>query len=503
VQTETEPLLDAAGLGALRVALDEFTGEAVHDALGLVGRAAQERGDVEGALRELAGDDRVSTLVKLFLLGGAVPADDATAALDPLSPAEATKLIESTDGHSRARYEIRPYSEDGGPDWLVVSDFGSDVRPGPVADDHVLGIGGASLTLAQSTMRPPVRRALDIGVGSGVQSLHLARHATSVTATDLSRRALRMAATTAALSSVTWDLRQGSLLEPVADETFDLIVANPPFVVSPGLLPGAGGHEYRDSGMVGDGVCRALIRGIPSRLNPGGSASLLANWIVPSDGDWAARLGEWLSGSACDAWIWQREVLSPGEYVTLWLRDAGERPGSPAWIAKYEHWVAWFERTEVVAVGMGLVTLWKPVVDGGTILVCEDVPQAVQQPAGTHLPAWIARQRWLRDTSDRALLDAVFLPAPDLIRARFDLHQDGWQRARIELRQSHGMRWELETDDAIARLVGACDGQLPLRIAVEVLASSLDMSADELGELAIPAIRDLISRGFLEPAQLS
>ena len=47
-------------------------------------------------------------------------------------------------------------------------------RPGrPLREDHVLGIGGASTTLASWTPRPHVDRALDLGTGCGVQALHL------------------------------------------------------------------------------------------------------------------------------------------------------------------------------------------------------------------------------------------------------------------------------------------------------------------------------------------
>ncbi len=83
------------------------------------------------------------------------------------------------DGDSvRAAVEVRPYGEAVSTDpWWVVSDFGSDVRPGPLEPDHVLGIGAASLSLAGATIRTPVGRALDIGTGCGVQALHLNGHA--------------------------------------------------------------------------------------------------------------------------------------------------------------------------------------------------------------------------------------------------------------------------------------------------------------------------------------
>src|SRR5206468_7044146 len=98
---------------------------------------------------------------------------------------------------------------------------------------HVLGVGGASLMLARCAFRRPVGRVLDLGTGCGVQALHAARHAGSVTATDVSARALAFAAFTLALNGVRAQLRQGDLLEPVRGEVFDQVVSNPPFVITP------------------------------------------------------------------------------------------------------------------------------------------------------------------------------------------------------------------------------------------------------------------------------
>jgi hypothetical protein len=50
----------------------------------------------------------------------------------------------------------------------------------------------------------------------------------------------------------------------------------------------------------------------------------------------------------------QREVADPGEYVGLWLSDAGLRPGTGVWWLGYQHWMDWFDPNDVVAVGMGL-----------------------------------------------------------------------------------------------------------------------------------------------------
>ena len=499
-------LLDEQATTRLRSALTGYTVDAVHDRLGLVGYAALARGDLAGVARRIDGDDPLATMITLFLLGGEVADRAAGAAFDPLplDDAVAAGLLARRGGTVRAALDVRPYAEAGpglpaapaGDDrWWVVSDFGSDMREGPLAADHVLGIGAASLTLAQATPREPVARALDVGTGCGVQALHLAKHAEHVVATDISERALRLAATTAALSDQEWELRRGSLLEPVAGEQFDLVVANPPFVVSAGGV----GHEYRDGGLAGDGVSEALVRGLPGVLAEGGTGQLLANWVITDEQPWPERVGEWLAGSGCDAWIWQREVAEPGEYVSLWLRDAGERPGTGRWRARYAAWLDWFDAARVAAVGMGLITVWR---SGATepVVVCEDVPQAVEQPVGPHLRPWHERQRWLRAADDPALLAAVLRPAAGLVLDRSAVLGDGgWAEASARLRQSHGLRWELEVDDAVAALVAGCDGTAPLVRPVQVLAAALGEPVDAVAAAVGPVVRDLIGRGFLEP----
>ena len=77
-------------------------------------------------------------------------------------------------------------------------------------------MGPAATTVAQWTPRHPVRRALDLGTGCGVQALHLRTHTDQVVATDLSERALSFARVTTTLNGVAVDLRPGSLFDPVA-----------------------------------------------------------------------------------------------------------------------------------------------------------------------------------------------------------------------------------------------------------------------------------------------
>jgi methylase of polypeptide subunit release factors len=496
------PLLAERELEQFRTALDEFTVDGVAQLLGSTGRSAQARGDLAGMARATrrAPDRRLATLVRMFVLGQPVTAADADRALAPLprAAAETAGLVESSGGETRALLDVRPYGEVGGHPWWVVSDFGADVRPGPLAPDHVLGVGAASVTLAQAVPRAPVRRALDIGTGSGVQALHLSRHAGQVCATDTSRRALRCAATTAALCGQHWDLRAGSLFEPVADETFDLVVANPPFVVSSGGAR-SGRYDYRDSGFAGDEVSARLLRGVGHLLAPDGLAVLLVNWLLDRDGEWPDRPSDWLGSAPCDAWVWQREVAEPGEYVTLWLRDAGEVPGSARFSALYDEWLDWFDRSGAVAVGMGMAVLWRTS-HPSPIRIFDDVAQQVEQPAGPVLSSWIRRQRWLARRSDAELLASSLRPAADLVRTTSQqLSNSGWTEAGSRLRQSTGMRWEIDVDDALAALIAGMTVAPSPQIAVTVLAGSLGLPTDDVVAAVVPVIRDLVSRGFLTP----
>ncbi len=74
---------------------------------------------------------------------------------------------------------------------------------------------------------------------------------------------------------------------------------------------------------------------------------------------WEDRLRSWLGD--CDAWVVQRELMDPPEYVELWLKDAGLHPsmgGDPAaYREQYDAWLDWFERSRVSGVGIGWINV--------------------------------------------------------------------------------------------------------------------------------------------------
>jgi hypothetical protein len=223
--------------------------------------------------------------------------------------------------------------------------------------------------------------------------------------------------------------------------------------------------------------------------------------MITADEQWQDRLSGWLGASDCDAWIWQREVADPAEYVTLWLRDAGEQPGSQTWRSKYDRWLDWFAENGVLAVGMGLVNLHRSGLSA-SVIVAEDVPQAVEQPIGAEIAGWFSRQDWLRSTGPGGMLDAPFTVVPDLVyEQRALLGPTGWQSAASQLRQARGMRWELDTDAAVAGLLSSCTGQVPLRASLALVAELQGLDSAAVTSALLPVVADLVQRGILLPPE--
>jgi methylase of polypeptide subunit release factors len=489
-------LLAPALVDRLRDALAAagFGYDAVAALLGPTAHAALGRNETTPGLRATRGGSPLETLVRLWPLQAPVAAERAERALPGLvEPLAAAGLLERSGGEVRALVDVRPYADEGR-GWWVVSDLtpGLDGAPIAVGPDHVLGISSASSSLAQLTVRAPFDRALDLGTGCGVQALHLAEHVREIVATDVNERALAMTRLNARLNGVGVDVRDGSLYEPVAGERFDLIVTNPPFVVSP-----ATGERlvYRDSGLPGDEMVRRVVTGAPAHLNPGGWAQVLANWVHRRGEPWQDRVGGWLAGTGCDAWVVQREVADPAEYVELWLKDAGVH-GRPDYPERYDAWLAWFEEQGVEGVGFGWLHLRR--VDRDPVVHLEEWPFEVEQPLGPEVADRARRTDFLAARDDEALLAAR-------LTVRVDVRQETVGEVgaddpeSIVLRQQRGMRRARQVDTVEAGLVGASDGDLTVGQILDALATLLGEDPAALRRDRVAGVRELLADGFLVP----
>jgi methylase of polypeptide subunit release factors len=492
------PHLSPTSAEALRTALGRarYSTDGVRELLGPSAHAALGRGEVEPAFRATRDGGELGVLVRLLLLGATEPDPAVTAALAPLTPAEAAAagLLTPTADGWRAALDLRPYGDDDG-DWWVLSDL--DARRQD--RDHVTGVGGASLTLAAATVRRPVGSLLDLGTGCGVQALHAGRHAGTVTATDVAPRALAMARATFALNTVDVELVEGPWLEPVAGRRFDQIVSNPPFVPGPARVD----YVYRDSGQDGDAALAALLRSLPDHLEPGGVAQLLGSWLHVRGEDWPDRVRSWLPAGV-DAWIVQREVSDPALHVGTWQRDAGLDLASPTARAQAGVWLDWMERERVEAVGFGFLTLRR--LDMGSAdeptVVFEDLLGDVSEPLGQETAGWLDRVDWLRaHAADEALLGAPLAVAPSVVLETYaEPGAEGWTQVGAAVARLDGPRWRHEVDGPAAALLAGCQGALALGELVELLAVAHDRPAGELVAATLPAVREFVRHGVLVPA---
>ena len=518
--------------------------EAVAALLGEVAEAALRREIRLPALRAVRAalavgpePSPVAVLTALFMLGEPVPAAALDAALPRTTAAGAVAigLVGEPDetGCVRALVDLRPHEavDDAGEvRWWVASDLGELVTGRALAPDHVLGVGGAGLTLAGLTPRTRVGTALDLGCGCGIQTLYLLRHAEHVVATDISARALAFTAFNAALAGVSvtgvpgagsdiapgsdsapdtasgvgrLELLHGSLLEPVAGRRFDLIASNPPFVLTPPAVREAGLPlmEYRDAG---GPILPGLVAGLGEHLEPGASAVMLGNWEHRGTGSWRDAVAAWLP-EEFDAWILEREVQDPVEYATMWLRDGGLTPerDPEAFDAALEAWIDDFEARDVRGVGFGYLIVHRPQSPREPWRLLEEVTTSGQGVLGPHVAEVLEARERLAGLDDEAVADLCPLLASDVTEERH-LIPGAAEPTVILLRQGGGLGRTLQASTAVAALAGVADGELSVGQVASAVAALSELNAADAAALRaemVEAARHLLTTGFLRPGK--
>jgi methylase of polypeptide subunit release factors len=503
------PVPDRALCAALADDLRDagYDGPAIRSAWGGVADEAIGRGLRFPAERALEGrEDPLAVLARLFTLGMPQPAELVDAAL-PRTRGDGLVGLglarrEGSGIRPLALVRAQPFADDAGDGgWWIASDLDEAALGGPLPEDHVLGVGGASMTLAALQLPTPAARGLDLGTGCGIQALRARRNIDEVVATDVSQRALGFARLNALLNGVeAIVVRAGSLFEPVAGEQFDRIASNPPFVITP-RIAGVPEYEYRDGGMVGDDLVSEFVRGAGAHLAPGGVAQLLGNWETRDGVDGLDRLRGWVDSSAVplDAWVIEREILDPLAYAELWIRDGGTVPGDPEFARLAQAWLDDFAARDVTAIGFGYILLRRPTAGAPTLARYERVGGPLGSAAlGGHLADSLAVHDRLAALDDDALAASVLTVAPDVTEARH--HLPGAEAPSvIELRQGGGFARVLEVDPALAALAGASDGDLTVGALIAAIADLMEVDAAALRADLLPRVRELAFTGFLRP----
>ncbi len=465
---------DPAAIDRVRAGL----AAAGYDATGLKRALGREgyvprAGERPPALDELDAGDPLATLIPLFLLELPVPREDAERCLD-LGAAVALGLVEDGD-EVVAHVRFVPSGH---------AVFVSDLERGG-GEEHVLGVTPSSALLGNLSVRRPVARALDLGTGGGIQAYLLAKHAEHVVATDVNARALEFARFNLALNGARGvELRQGSWLEPVAGERFDLVVCNPPFVISPESR-----YTYRDSGLPADELVRRLVADLPSLLEEGGTAQLLLSWVVREGEAWAEPVARWLEGGCCDALLLRYRLDGPESYAAHWNRDDD---------AAAESWVSWYRELGAVAIAYGSLALRRRA-EGGSFLAAEVASDRLE-PAGDHVARILDAQALLATTTDAELLDRAYVLAPDHLLVQGLVCRDGdWEVEDAVLHLREGLAFEAEVDAFTASLLARLDAGITLRAALEEGMAAFGLARAGVHASGLPLVRRMVELGFLLP----
>jgi len=151
-----------------------------------------------------------------------------------------------------------------------------------------------------------VRRAVDIGCGSGAGALLIAQAcpAAEVLAVDINQQALRLTQVNAALAGLDHVVPAYSNLLQEVHGDFDLIVANPPYMLDPQQ------RAYRHGGgRLGAGLSLKIVDTALNRLAPGGTLLLYTGVAMVNGRDpFLQALQQRLSSLPCD---WRYRELDP------------------------------------------------------------------------------------------------------------------------------------------------------------------------------------------------
>jgi len=421
----------AAALGAALRALD-YDADTIEDLLD--GEVAGDREEVVVAERRLS-ESALDNAVRFLYLQ--LPVAERRLPAGVAGPAVALGLAARRGDELVPSSRIVPVDE-----ILLASDgFTRDADDPP---DYVATYTPTARTCDLLTPRPRVRRALDVGTGSGIHALLAAQHARVAVATDVNPRALAYTELNAALNGIdNVECRQGSFFEPAGGETFDLITCNAPFVVSPETR-----WTYRDSAFRGDDLTRHVVLEAAARLAEGGYATLLGSWLIVDEDLPEQRPAAWVKETRCDGWILTSIESDALEHAATW--NGSFFADARTYASVLEQWTRYLGELGARGVGEGAILLHRR--EGRPTLRVDEIDEDTLDDAGAQIVRAFANRPRVKDIVDLELQRSMALRLERTL---------GKRKAEIVLEEGTGSI--LPTTAAAAGVVELLDGRKSLR----------------------------------------
>lgn len=424
-------------------------------------------------------------LAKAFFLGTAVEAETANALLP--------------DGFVRSCLQSGLLTQDG-TDYrptAIVAPVGtallaSDLQRIEYQDEEqfVPALCDAALHLNAVAIRQRVGKTLDLCSGFALHGVLSCPHSETVVASDLNPRAAAFARFNAALNGFE-NLRAvtGSLFEAVKGERFNLILANPPFVISPDAVT-----TYRFNPIELDGFVRQMLSQAADYLEEGGILQTICEWVEVQGQDWQDRLRRWLADSGCDAWILPANRQLPASYARNTLAQTISDEAELA--AQQTKWENYFQEQRVEAIQGGFLFIRRRA--GKNWFDVTQLTKPIRQPIGDAIARGFSNRDLALSDDEDALL-ASRLTVADGLRQVETSHwkEFRWQRDSIVLHLDDGLPVSIGIDEYVRTLLEMFDGSRPVLECLDRFANQVGLAIETGRKQGTAMVRSLLKNGIL------
>lgn len=364
--------------------------------------------------------------------------------------------------------------------------------------EAVMGPGMTTLLLHRLLPELPGANVLELGCGAASLAIAAAARGARATATDISARALEIAAFNARLNDVPLETRLGDIEGAVEGREFDLVLAQPPYLPRPESVEST---TYLHGGRHGDELALRFVAGCARVLAPGGVAAVHFDSVDRKD----ELLRERLRDAIGDAPAELLALVSPGPppdlqamfYAAMDDPELGE---------EFER-VATANRVHLASLGATAIS---------RVLALLRRPLKFERPGGRYRIVLQAPPVGrLRAGAVREALEGLDLASGEteaLHAARLEPPEDAtfigaWRSpadespTRLEIKFGPGsLAQPRELGDGGWLLCGLFDGKRTVAEAFVPFAEAYGVTPEEAEETVTSFARDALARGMLRVA---
>ena len=400
---------------------------------------------------------------------------------------EAGVFVRETGGLVRSEFMMVPL----GAQWFL----SDPLSRGPEA---VMGPGMTTLLLHRLLPELPAATVLELGCGAGSLAIAAAARGARATATDISSRALAIAAFNARLNDVPLETRLGDVAGAVEGREFDLVLAQPPYLPRPDTLEST---TYLHGGRHGDELALRFVAGCARVLAPGGVAAVHFDSVARKGEPLRERLREAIGEAPAELLA----LVSPGPppdlqamfYAAMDDPEMGEEFARVA-TANRVH----LDELGVTEISRVLALLRRPRTGerpGGRYRIVLQAPPVGRLRAGAVREALEGLD--LASGETEALHAARLAPPEDATFIGAWRSPADEAPTRLEVKFGQGsLAQSRELGDGGWFLCGLFDGKRTVAEAFVPFAEEYEVSSEEAKETVTSFARDALARGMLRVA---